>query len=372
MVYYRKYRPQKIAELDSESVRINLTSALSAKEIAHAFLFSGPKGLGKTSAARIVAKVVNCERLVSKSLEVRSKRKKLSSQLSALSSNFEPCNRCEQCVSIANGTNLDVLEIDAASNRGIDEIRDLREKITLAPAYATKKIYIIDEVHMLTTEAFNALLKTLEEPPSHAMFILATTDPHKVPQTIQSRCFPIAFKRANEQELTRSLRRIVKGESINIDDAAMLAIAKASDGSFRDASKILEQAVISSGRRKITKEHITTIIGGIGDGFTLFTFLQEKDAKKALEWINEKASQGISIRVWLEDALSLLHQAILEKYDIQSASWRREDGKVPQFSEEELKTLIRLFSRAHQELRSAVIPQLPVEMAIIEYCIENS
>src|SRR3989344_1947762 len=169
MVFYRKYRPQTIEELDSRQVRDKLTSVLSKDSGFHALLFTGPKGLGKTSAARIVAKAVNCEKI-----NDYSKGKKLKGTL-------EPCNKCSACTSITNGTNMDVLEIDGASNRGIDEIRDLREKIKLSPAYALKKVYIIDEVHMLTTEAFNALLKTLEEPPNHVIFILCTTEPHKVP-----------------------------------------------------------------------------------------------------------------------------------------------------------------------------------------------
>src|SRR3990167_7835570 len=181
MVFYLKYRPQKASELDSEEVRKKLSSVLSSKRpFAHAFLFTGPKGLGKTSAARIVARVVNC-----------TNRKP---------GEIEPCNRCLQCKSIIEGTNLDVLEIDAASNRGIDEIRDLREKIRLSPVSATKKVYIVDEVHMLTTEAFNALLKTLEEPPGHVVFILCTTEIHKVPGTIISRCLRIQFKKATEEE----------------------------------------------------------------------------------------------------------------------------------------------------------------------------
>ena len=160
MVLYRKYRPQKIAEIDNPEVREKLEKILSSGKPPHAFLFSGPKGTGKTSSARIIAKSLNCEKNNGKG---------------------EPCNRCSTCLSITNGTNLDILEIDAASNRGIDEIRDLRDKIRLAPAGARKKIYIIDEVHMLTTEAFNALLKTLEEPPEHALFVLCTTNAEKLP-----------------------------------------------------------------------------------------------------------------------------------------------------------------------------------------------
>ena len=201
MVFYLKYRPQKIEDLDSLEVKERLSKVLSSKSLPHAFLFTGPKGLGKTSTARIVAKSINCEKKGTGS---------------------EPCNKCESCKSITDGTNLDVIEIDGASNRGIDEIRDLREKIRLTPASSPKKIYIIDEVHMLTTEAFNALLKTLEEPPAHVVFILCTTEPQKVPPTIISRCFHVIFKRASETELMSSFNRIVKGEGLNIDKEALL------------------------------------------------------------------------------------------------------------------------------------------------------
>jgi len=239
MVFYRKYRPQKIDELDSASVRDTLHAVLQ-KDVPHAFLFTGPKGLGKTSTARIVAKVVNCERKKKGSVEL--------------------CNECDQCVSITNGTNVDVLEIDAASNRGIDEIRELKEKIRLAPVAAKRKVYIIDEVHMLTTEAFNALLKTLEEPPSHAMFILCTTEAHKVPETIVSRCFQILFKPATEEELVRSFKRIVEGEKLNIDDEALKYIAYLADRGFRDGAKALEEVfLLAKPGEKITKEFIEKI-----------------------------------------------------------------------------------------------------------------
>ncbi len=347
MVFYRKYRPQKISQLDSEPVRVSLTTILSSREPPHALLFTGPKGLGKTSAARIVAKIVNCETTANKK-------------------QLEPCNRCGQCTSITDGTNLDLIEIDAASNRGIDEIRDLRDKIKLAPASARKKVYIIDEVHMLTTEAFNALLKTLEEPPSHAMFILCTTEAHKVPSTIKSRCFQVIFKKATQEELIRSLKRIVSAENINIDQQALVVIAKNADGSFRDASKILEQAQTSAGRKKITSEIILTLMGSSKNGLEIFEALKEKNANKALGWLNGQVDEGLNIKSWIEEVLEVLHKALLFKYDIKEGEINDE---VLQFTEEELKKLIMLFSKAHQELRLAVIAQLPVEIVIIEYCI---
>src|SRR3989339_2148575 len=180
MVLYRKYRPQKLADLDIEEVRQKLEKTLSSPYLPHAYLFAGPKGTGKTSAARIVAKILNCEKIKGKTTQV------------------EPCNRCDSCLSITGGRHFDVLEIDAASNRGIEEIRDLREKIKLVPVSGKFKVYIIDEAHMLTPDAFNAFLKTLEEPPAHAIFILCTTNPTKLPLTIISRLQRFNFSRADD------------------------------------------------------------------------------------------------------------------------------------------------------------------------------
>jgi DNA polymerase-3 subunit gamma/tau len=220
MTLYLKYRPQTIDELDLESVRKRLKSLLfNNTDIPHAFLFAGPKGTGKTSAARILAKVINCEN-----------NKKRS----------EPCNKCSQCISISKGTNIDVVELDAASNRGIDDIRSLKESVALSPNSAKKKIYIIDEAHMLTLEAANAFLKTLEEPPPHVIFILATTDPQRLPQTILSRLTTIQFHKANAKEIARQLDRVINGEKLKIENGVIDLIISHSDGSFRDAVKLLE------------------------------------------------------------------------------------------------------------------------------------
>lgn len=349
MVFYRKYRPQKIAELDSEAIREKLSVALSGKSIPHAFLFTGPKGLGKTSTARIMAKAVNCQQ------KAKSKKQK---------EDIEPCNKCDQCLSITSGTNLDVLEIDGASNRGIDEIRDLRDKIRLSPISAKNKVYIIDEVHMLTTEAFNALLKTLEEPPSHAIFILCTTEPHKVPQTIASRCFPVAFTRATELELVRSFSKIVKGEKLNVDKDALSLIASLSDGSFRDGAKILEEIARATGRKKITKElveqkyKVSNIQYQVSN---ILESLQKKDAKAGLHLVGKLVDQGVDIKYFIEQMVSQLHEILLVRVGIKNSELNLE------FRIEELTKLVELLSKAHQEIKYAVLPQLPLELAIVEW-----
>ncbi len=357
MVFYRKYRPQTIEELDSKEVRDKLTSILFKKTF-HALLFTGPKGLGKTSTARIVAKVLNCEKLNDKP---GAKNEKLK---------LEPCNKCSQCVSIANGTNIDVLEIDGASNRGIDEIRDLREKVKLSTAGAFKKVYIIDEVHMLTTEAFNALLKTLEEPPVHVVFILCTTEPHKVPPTISSRCFHIAFKKATREELIRSFTRIVKREKIAIDKEALVSIADLSDGSFRDGAKILEE-VSAGSKRKITKEvveeeyQISNISSQINE---ILICMSEKNTKKALFSVQKIVSGGSDMKYFLEQLISELHNLLLRKLDVLEKDKRDSELK---FNIEDIKRLLELFASASAKLKYAVLPELPLEMAIIEWCEED-
>src|SRR3972149_1568040 len=199
MTLYLKYRGQTLEEIDLQEVRESLKRLASSGKIPHALLFSGPKGSGKTSAARILAKIINCE---STSLKLRGPGKK------------EPCNKCFQCTSIIKGSNLDVVELDAASHRGVDEVRIIRDAVKLAPAKAENKVYIIDEAHMLTTEASNALLKTLEEPPEHVFFVLATTNPEKLSETIRSRTFNISFNKASVEEVVRSLQRVIRREKI--------------------------------------------------------------------------------------------------------------------------------------------------------------
>ncbi len=373
MVFYRKYRPQTIDELDSKEVRDKLHSVLESSEISHAFLFTGPKGLGKTSTARIIAKALNCERLVNQR-SASSSKKELNARRSTLSTDVEPCNKCDQCKSITNGTNLDILEIDGASNRGIDEIRDLREKVKLSPISARKKVYIIDEVHMLTTEAFNALLKTLEEPPSHVVFILCTTESHKVPDTILSRCLRIQFKKATGEELVRSFERIIKKEGLIADKEALSLIAGLSDGSFRDGVKILEEMAQISKDGKITKDLIESKHKISSMEYQIAQMIrnfENKETKSALEGVAKLVSEGIDIGHFMQNLIESLHNSLLLKAEVQNLSERL--GFVAQTSLEmgEVKKLIELLSKAYGELKYAVLPQIPLELVIVEWGLQT-
>ncbi len=342
MVFYLKYRPKKISELDSSELVEKLTSLLKGNlpdKIPHAFLFTGPKGLGKTSTARILAKAINC-----------TNRKP---------DEIEPCNKCDSCNSINNGSNLDVLEIDGASNRGIDEIRDLREKIRLSPVSSLKKIYIIDEVHMLTTEAFNALLKTLEEPPDHAFFILCTTEVQKVPETILSRCTNIKFSKATLSDFTSSFGRIAKGEELKIDKEALAQIARLSDGSFRDGAKILEE--LSTSSKNITLELIEkkyktqSIDKSVLD---LIESFEKKDSKKGIKIVSDLAADAADFKIIVESLIDTLHKNLIAQIGGESPSG---------LNLQEVKKLIEMLVKTHSSIKYAVLPQLPLELTIIEW-----
>lgn len=355
MVFYLKYRPQTLKDLDSGEVRERLIKVLSSNSIPHAFLFTGPKGLGKTSTARIIAKSVNC--------------------LKKKTGEAEPCDKCESCISIQKGTNLDVLEIDAASNRGIDEIRDLREKIRLSPVSSKKKVYIIDEVHMLTTEAFNALLKTLEEPPEHALFVLCTTEPHKVPETIVSRCVHISFNSPTDSEMKRSLKRVIDGEKLSIDDSAYNSIVKLSNGSFRDGAKIMEEISLNFGTKRVTGEDIDRIfnLSDINQSIPeLILSVIKKDVKKSLSIIDSLTRQKADIKYFNEQLLTFLHSILLHKLSIPDNAQYKDFIEKNDIPVTDLKKLIQIFSTAYQDIRFAVIPQIPIEIAIIDYCASVS
>ncbi len=335
MSLYLKYRPRTIGELDLDKVRENLQRMAKAGNIPNSLLLVGPRGGGKTSTARIVAKLVNCQ---------------------GKGERMEPCLECESCKSIESGGAIDVVEMDAASNRGIDAIRDLRDKINLAPVALKYKVYIIDEVHMLTTEAFNALLKTLEEPPAHARFILCTTEEMKVPETIRSRCTRVQFYKASATEVVRSLKKVVEGEKMKVDDEALNYLAGALDGSFREGHKLLE--VLGSGGGKVGLAEIQKVLGVGGDIQQLVEWLIEGNTAKALAEIDVMAVKGVDWLSTIRLMLDLLRSLIKSHYGVgeEQAGWdvRR------------LLKVTEVVSRAAVELKSAVVEQLPLELAAVE------
>lgn len=350
MTLYLKYRPKNLDEIDSVEVSESLKKIVSSGSIPHAFLFVGPKGTGKTSAARILAKIINCEEVLKgKNLKVKS---------------YEPCDKCDQCVATSKGVNLDVIEMDAASNRGIDDVRNLRDAVKLAPAAGSKKIYIIDEAHMLTAEASNALLKTLEEPPEHVVFILATTNPEKIIDTIKSRTTVIAFKKAKIEELVKALTRVCIGESLKISKESLELIAKAADGAFRDAIKILEQ-ILSEGVVLETKALDDFLFSkGLFNLDFFVELLVKKDAKNLLKQIAELESKGINVQNFLDALMSFLREALLQKVGL--------GGKeIKELDKRELIYLLELLNQTYRDMQDSPIEELPLEVAIIKWCQDD-
>jgi DNA polymerase-3 subunit gamma/tau len=326
-----------------KEVREGLIRIAKGGKFPHALLFAGPKGTGKTSAARIFAKVVNCQN----------------------PKDGEPCNKCDACLEITKGTAMDLIEIDAASNRGIDDIRALRETIKLSPVKLKYKVYIIDEVHMLTLEAFNALLKTLEEPPAHAIFILCTTEPDKLPETIISRCLRFNFRKAKIEEIVAgSLKRAVEGEKLEVEEGVLEEIAKAAGGSFRDAHKILEE--LAAGGKKISLKETKELLGQIEElsPEKLLLFLEKKDVRGGLKEIARVVDGGVDLENYLLKLLELLRRGLLEKMGVEE----KPVEALKNFDISQIKSLISLFTRAAGEFRFSPIPQLPLELAVVEWC----
>ncbi len=360
LVLYRKYRPQSFFDIiGQEHVVKTLTNALKLDKVAHAYLFTGPRGTGKTTIARLLAKAVNCE-----------KRK-----------DSEPCNKCLACDEISQGKSLDLIEIDAASNRGIDEIRELRDGIKFSPNQLKYKVFIIDEVHQLTGPAFNALLKTLEEPPAHAIFILATTEIHKVPQTIISRCQKFDFHKLTLEKIVQRLDWIAKQEKLNIEKPALELIALNADGSIRDGESLLGQ-IMSLEDKKITLEEVQTILGvtDIKSVQDLVKYLTEKNNSKAISHINQVASQGYDLIQFTKSLISYLRKMMILKINpdlvkLAAAELTKEQIDViikqgEKFSHQDLIKTIHFFIKAGNEIKKSDFQQLPLELAIVE-CCEN-
>ena len=346
-MYYLKYRPKKLSELDNVKAKEIIIKILNSSEIPHALLFVGDKGTGKTSTARLFAKSINC----------------LKNKFSKSGKGIEPCNDCKNCKSIDTTTSIDIVEMDAASNRGIDEIRKIIQESTFAPMSNRFRVFIIDEAHMITNEAFNALLKTLEEPPKSVIFILATTNLEKIPKTIRSRCNVINFHQAKREDIISMLKRISISENLTVTPNLLSLIAKHSDNSFRDAAKLLEELVVQN---KINFDEASEFLGIIGKD-SLLEIMQNKDLKNALTWIDEFKNAGGNFKNLLEHLLDDLRIQLLIKTSVISDF----DGIKLKYTLKELSSLIRLFTQAYGELRISPIESIPLEMAVVDFYNNN-
>lgn len=359
---YRQYRPQNFAEILGQNyIKTILQNEIVAHKIAQAYLFCGPRAVGKTTMARVLAKAVNCSNLKE--------------------GDYEPCNECSNCVNINTGRNLDIIEIDAASNTGVDNVREnIISSSRIGSHNSHYKVFIIDEVHMLSISAFNALLKVLEEPPQHVIFILCTTEIHKVPNTIISRCQRFDFKRIGVVDMVKKLDYIVHQENIKIDKSILESIARYSDGYMRDAESLLGQ-IISIGGDEITQEEADLVIpkNDLNEIITLLEYLSKKDAMRAIQLVNNLADNGINLKNFVVDMIEILRKIMLGKVNPSLTSSLGLDLgesleiKLGQVSSElNLEQIIRFIERFNsiiQEVKNSFIAQLPLELAIVEFSL---
>ncbi len=345
---YRTYRPKTFAELTGqETIVRTLHGALSSGRIGHAYLFCGPRGTGKTTMARLFAKAINCET-----------RKSNNEQ--RITSN-EPCNQCHSCTQINEGRSLDLVEVDAASNTGVDNVRELIESSRVAAPSGGYKVFLIDEVHMLSKSAFNALLKTLEEPPKHVVFILATTEPHKVPETIISRVQRFDFRKIAREELLTKLRKIAKNEKLTIDDGSLELVVAGSGGSFRDAESLLSKIMAFSGDT-ITEKQTSSLLGIIPERTheKFLASLLEKKSSSALEMISDLHESGANMEQFCIQFIAYARKKMVDGLNDRAKS------NDPSFDPHRYVTLIEAFMLARNDLKTSPIPQLPLELAVIE------
>ena len=355
-VFYQKWRPQTLDDVvGQEHITQTLANALATDRVAHAYLFCGPRGTGKTSTGRILAKAVNCQN----------------------NGKGEPCNTCQICKAINEGRDLDLVEIDAASNTGVDDIRKLRENVNYSPDMARYKVYIIDEVHMLSTSAFNALLKTLEEPPAHVIFVLATTEVHKIPATILSRCQRFDFRRISQSDTVGRLEHICQTEGIETDQHALGLIAKAATGSLRDAENLLERLTISHSS-KISLENVQELLGITGDARAgeMAKHILNKDVTAGISTINAVASEGLDLRQFNKEIVEYLRGTLMikvgseETLDIDKPTIEEMKQIADESSAEEILDAIKLFGQIN--LRPEMQSTIPLELAIVEFSLPKA
>lgn len=355
---YRQWRPQDFdALVGQKAVKTTLKNALASGKIAHAYLFSGPRGTGKTSMARILAKALNCEQ----------------------GPTAEPCGQCGNCQRIVQGTSLDVIEIDAASNTSVDNIRDLREQVAFTPAESRYKVYIIDEVHMLSTGAFNALLKTLEEPPAHAVFILATTDPQKVPATIQSRCQRFEFRRVTVDEIAEHLAMVAAGSGIEVDADALRLIAIQAEGGMRDALSLLDQCGVMA--KRVTVATVREVLGIVGREalHELTEAIGRRQLPQALATLNLLLEQGKDVKQVLTELIEylralVLYLAVPDYEEIYLTDTKEALAELaPLFGRDRLLAAEERLHSAIQELRGSMRPRITAELCLLDLCrVEGS
>lgn len=353
-VLARKYRPQTFSELaGQEHVSRTLQNAIDSGRVAHAFLFTGARGVGKTSTARIMAKTLNCERGVT----------------------HEPCNVCPLCIEITKGTSTDVFEIDGASNNGVDDVRDLRDNIKYLPSHSRYRIIIIDEVHMLSTNAFNALLKTLEEPPEHVKFIFATTEPHKLPVTILSRCQRFDFKRVTLPKIISRLREIADKESVIISDSSLALIARKGDGSMRDSLTALDQVLAFCGN-SVSDEDVGTLLGTVDRRLLaeISAGVFNGDTQAVLEGIKRVDLVGYNMRQFCQELIEHFRNLLVirsvrkpeEILDLASAELDELKTQAGNIAPQDIQRRLTLLVKADAEMAYASFPRLIIEMALLK------